>query len=64
MRIVHIAPNATFDDGWGFQDNLLPKYQQKLGHDITLLVRNVVHDGQKKKETIPERFQSIDGFAP
>lgn len=63
MRIVHIAPNATFDDGWGFQDNLLPKYQQKLGHDITLLVRNVVHDGQKKKETIPERFQSIDGFA-
>ena len=63
MRIVHIAPNATFDDGWGFQDNLLPKYQQKLGHDVTLLVRNVIHDGHKKKETAPEQFLSVDGFA-
>lgn len=62
MNIVHIAPNATFDDGWGFQDNLLPKYHQKLGHNVTLLITNYIHDGHKKIQTRPSGFLSVDGY--
>lgn len=47
MKIVHIAPNAPYNDYWGYQDNLLPKYHKKLGHDVTLIVSNLTHrDGK------------------
>ena len=31
MRIVHICISAPYVDGWGYQENLLPKYLQKAG---------------------------------
>lgn len=40
MKIVHIAPYAPYNEGWGYQDNLLPKYQAKLGHEVTLIITN------------------------
>ena len=33
MRIVHICISAPYIDGWGYQENLLPRYLQKLGVD-------------------------------
>lgn len=47
MKILHIAPNAPYNDYWGYQDNLLPKYHKKMGHDVTLIVSNFTHrDGK------------------
>ena len=43
MKIVHIAPNAPYNDNWGYQDNLLPRYQKKLGHDVTVIITNKMH---------------------
>lgn len=43
MKIVHIAPSAPYNDYWGYQDNLLPKYQKKLGHDVTIITTNTIH---------------------
>ena len=43
MKIVHIAPNSPYNDYWGYQDNLLPKYQEKLGHDVTIITTNTAH---------------------
>lgn len=37
MRILNIAMNAPFTEGYSYQDNLLPEYQQKLGHSVTLV---------------------------
>ena len=31
MRIVHICISAPYIDGWGYQENLLPRYLQKAG---------------------------------
>ena len=31
MKIVHICISAPYIDGWGYQENLLPKYLQSLG---------------------------------
>lgn len=31
MKIVHICISAPFIDGWGYQENLLPRYLQKHG---------------------------------
>ncbi len=43
MKIVHVAPNAPYNDYWGYQENLLPKYHKKLGHDVTLIITNKTH---------------------
>lgn len=61
FRIVHIAPNAPYNDNWGYQDNLLPRYQRKLGYDVSIIVTNRMH----KDGTIvegPERdYRLADG---
>ena len=41
MKIVHISPETTYNDHWGYQENLLTKYHSALGNDVTLIVRNV-----------------------
>ena len=38
MKIVHIT--LHYLDGWGYQDNLLPLYQQRAGHRVTVLADN------------------------
>ncbi len=35
MKIVHIC--QYYNEGWGYQENLLPKYQKKLGHDVIVV---------------------------
>ena len=35
MKIVHITHH--YIDGWGYQDNLLPLYQYRLGNEITVI---------------------------
>lgn len=44
MKILHITPNAPYNDYWGYQDNLLPKYQKKLGYDVSIIVPTLTHD--------------------
>ena len=43
MRIVHIAPTSPYNDYWGYQDNLLPKYHREKGHEVTLIVSDLTH---------------------
>lgn len=62
MRIVHIAPIAPYNEGWSYQENLLPAYQMKLGHDVILVVTNQEHDGGKIKIVPCSDFISKDGF--
>lgn len=53
MKIVHVAPNAPYNEGWGYQDNLLPKYQAKLGHQVTLIITNKIN-GKSGLEDVPD----------
>lgn len=47
MKIIHIAPNSPYNDYWGYQDNLLPKYQKKLGYDVTVVITNKMYKNGK-----------------
>ena len=38
MKILHIAPISPYNVGWSYQDNLLPAYQRKLGHEVRVVV--------------------------
>ena len=52
MKIVHVTHH--YIDGWGYQDNLLPKYQQKSGNDVVVLTENS-HLPQSCKEDIVKK---------
>lgn len=43
MKIVHLCLSGPYTDNWGYQDNLLPLYHQKLGHDVTVIATNTMH---------------------
>lgn len=62
MKIVHIAPNSPYNDYWGYQDNLLPKYQRKLGHDVTVIITNKMHKDGKIVEIPPAVYELYDGI--
>ncbi len=62
MKIVHIAPNSPYNEGWGYQDNLLPKFHARMGHDVTLIITNKMHSDGKIIETDCVRYDSPDGF--
>lgn len=61
MKILHIAPNAPYNRGWGYQENLLPKYQKKLGHDVAIIVQTRTHKDGKLVDTEPEDVILEDG---
>lgn len=61
MKVVHIAPNVPYNDYWGYQDNLLPKYQRKLGHDVTMIITNRMHKDGKIVETECSDYVLNDG---
>lgn len=37
MKIVHICVCGEFYEKYAYQDNLLPKYHRKQGHDVTII---------------------------
>ena len=61
MKIVHIAPTAPYNDYWGYQENLLPKYQKKMGHDVTLIITNTMHKDGEIVETACADYVLKDG---
>ena len=48
MKILNIAIRACFTDGYSYQDNLLPEYQHKLGHDVTILTSTATRGSDGK----------------
>lgn len=43
MNIVHLSVNGPYTDGWGYQDNIIPKYHKKFGHNVTVIANNTKH---------------------
>ena len=37
MKIVHLCLTTMYDTAYAYQDNLLPKYQRKEGHEVTVI---------------------------
>ena len=37
MRITHLCLGCFFPDGYSYQENMLPKYHKKLGHDVSVV---------------------------
>lgn len=43
MRIVHIQLRGPYTDNWGYQENILPRCQMRLGDEVTIIAQNEKH---------------------
>ncbi len=44
MKIVHVCLCSSYNDDWSYQENCLPYYHKKLGHDVTVVTTPFVKD--------------------
>ncbi|MDO5144139.1 MAG: glycosyltransferase family 4 protein [bacterium] len=44
MKIVHLCLGAFFPDGYSYQENMLPKFHQKMGYDVEVIASLVTFD--------------------
>ena len=61
MKIVHLCLQAPYNDYWGYQDNLLPKYHRKGGHEVTVITTNTIHKDGKIEIIQPTKYDLNDG---
>lgn len=61
MKILHVAPLSPYNVGWSYQDNLLPKYQRKLGHEVRVIVSTFENTSNGKKDVGEQDFVLDDG---
>lgn len=61
MKIMHIAPNSNYTEGWGYQDNLLPKYQSKMGNKVGIIVGVDMHGENGIVECSPVEYKNEYG---
>lgn len=64
MRILHICLSAFFIDNYSYQENLLPKYHVKQGHDVTVIASLFTFDKNGKGDYLehPSQYEDKDGF--
>lgn len=58
---MHIAPLSPYNVGWSYQDNLLPKYQRKMGHEVVVVVSPFENTSNGKKDVGEADFILDDG---
>ncbi len=56
MKIVNVSLQAPYNENWGYHENLLPKWQERNGNDVTLIttrfVNNKNDDGSSATDAI------------
>lgn len=60
MKILHICVCGEFYEEYAYQDNLLPKYHRKAGHDVTIVAATYSRFDQKTgkvlRDTCKEKY--------
>lgn len=46
MKITHFCLAGTITDGWSYQENLLAKYHQRQGHQVSILTSRWVYNNK------------------
>lgn len=44
LKVVHVCLCGPYNDGWSYQDNLLPLYHRLMGNEVTVLASPFVSD--------------------
>ena len=58
MKIVHLCLSSPYNDGWGYQENILAKYHARLNNEVTLIATTLKNrtDGDGYEEVAPDEY--------
>ncbi|MGB3831164.1 MAG: glycosyltransferase family 4 protein [Mesorhizobium sp.] len=63
MRIAHICLAAFYIDGFGYQENILPKIHRKMGHEVLIIASTETYvDKAKLGYVAPSSYENEDGI--
>lgn len=64
MKIVHLCLSAFYIDNYSYQENMLPKYHAKQGHDVTVIASLMTFDKEGKAAFLEKgsSYQDINGY--
>lgn len=60
INILHLCLQAPYNDYWGYQDNLIPKYHREEGHTVTVITTNTKHGNHGKIVKTEEADYRLD----
>lgn len=64
MKIVHLGLSCFYIEGFGYQENLIPKYNKKDGHEVTMIASRLsfdTHNGKPVFTNVGE-YENADGI--
>lgn len=60
MKIINIALNGVYSDGFSYHENLLPKFHKILGHEVHVLASEYSFDNQGNSVKITDERNYVD----
>lgn len=61
MRICHLCLNGPYNEGWNYQENILPKYHVLEGNEVYQIVTPYIWEGTQLKETTDKEYTNEHG---
>lgn len=61
IKIVHACLAGSYNDDWGYQDNLIPRYNKKAGYDVTVITSTFVDDVKTGKYSTVSQGEYVLG---
>lgn len=64
MKIVHLCLCGPYNDNWGYQENIIPKYNRKDGHEVTVITSTLVNSTKNHgyERTSAKEYYLEDGI--
>lgn len=63
MKILHICLAAFYIDNYGYQENILPKFHQRMGHEVKILASTETYTDNKELSYVePSTYLNKDGI--
>lgn len=62
MRIAHVCLAAFYIDGFGYQENILPRVHKAQGHEVTIIASTENYRGAERVYDQPRRYTNEDGI--
>lgn len=60
MKITHLCLGCFFPDGYSYQENMLPKYHKKLGHEVNVIASLQTFDKDGKVSYLDKPSEYIN----
>lgn len=62
MKIVHLCLACFFPDGFTYQENMLPKWHKRLGHDVEVIASLLSFDESGRDIILPESGSYLNEY--